>query len=591
MSRAAGLVLAIGLIAGSSPGAARARARTYFIAIGENRSLSPGVAALEYADDDAAKSWELFSMVADRAALLAVLDLDTARLHEDAARVAELPDRATLFARLGQFNQEMERDLARGDEPELFIVYAGHGDVDENGEGFVTLHDGRLTRSELYRDVIARSKASFVHVVVDACKSYYLVRSRSGAWKDDAVLDDRSRDAVRGLLHEEVLDRHPRAGVIVATSGDRDTHEWSRFRGGILSHELRSALSGAADVNEDGRIEYSEVRAFIAAANASVRNAEVRLDTFARPPALDRRRPLLDLSRAQASGRGRVLRFGSELSGRFSIADERGVRYADVHKDEGNEVGVLVPAGRSFFVTRDDVQEIEIPAGKATVELAAMDWSRISIASRGAVEETFRRDLYLTPYGRRFYEGFVATSGDLPVLPSANLGRAGAKVTPGSRQRLSAAYHLSPSPIGEGGLLHGLALRWEYRLAFASLGLQSELGTGSLATVPREQSLQRLAFLGVLGFDVPITGRLSGLVDVAVGWQLLSGVFEAGGRRFEGVEPRAMRAELGAGLSLRALGDLSLRLRAGAVIDGVYSEPVMSSALNPFAELGVGWGQ
>src|SRR5262249_58177828 len=107
---------------------------------------------------------------------------------------------------------------------------------------------------------------------------------------------------VKAFLEEEQLERYPRAGVIVATSGDQETHEWARYQGGILSHELRSALSGAADVNGDGRVEYSELRAFLAAANARVKNPEARIEAFAPPPALDRHHPLVGLPPAQNDG-------------------------------------------------------------------------------------------------------------------------------------------------------------------------------------------------------------------------------------------------------------------------------------------------
>src|SRR6478735_3608723 len=294
-------------------GVAGARTKTYALVIAQNRSLDPGVKPLRYADDDGVKTWELLSLYADRAALFVVMDEETARLHPDAAGLAEVPERQAIFDKLAHFNVEMAEDVAHGDEPELFLVYAGHGDVDATGQGYINLHDARLTRSDLFHDVIGPSKAKFVHVVIDACKSYFMVNARGGKkWVDDRVdpASDRSDQQVRAFLldEEEQLERYPRAGVIVATSGDQETHEWSRYQGGILSHELRSALTGAADVNGDGRVEYSELRAFLAAANARVKHPEARVDVFARAPALDRHRALIDL---RSAGAGRFLHFGT----------------------------------------------------------------------------------------------------------------------------------------------------------------------------------------------------------------------------------------------------------------------------------------
>ncbi len=175
------LVAALGALVGAaSP--ALAAPRTYALVIAENRSLDPGVAPLRYADDDGVRNYELFSLFADRAALFTVLDDDTARLHPDTARRAEVPERAAILRRLAEWNHAMEADLARGDEPELYFVYAGHGDVDGNGMGYVALHDAKLTRADLFREVVAPSKARFVHLVVDACKSYFVVNASGFTW-------------------------------------------------------------------------------------------------------------------------------------------------------------------------------------------------------------------------------------------------------------------------------------------------------------------------------------------------------------------------------------------------------------------------
>ena len=50
-------------------------------------------------------------------------------------------------------------------------------------------------------------------------------------------------------------------GVVVATSSEAETHEWSRFDGGVFSHELRSGLLGSADLDGDGQVRYDEIAA------------------------------------------------------------------------------------------------------------------------------------------------------------------------------------------------------------------------------------------------------------------------------------------------------------------------------------------
>jgi hypothetical protein len=568
---------------------ASARTRTYAVVIAENRSLDPGVRPLQFADDDGAKNWELFSLFAARAALFVVLDADTARLHPDAAAHAEAPERQAILDKLSYFNMEMQHDLERGDEPELFFVYAGHGDVDGDGQGYVNLRDGKLTRAELYRDVIAPSKAKFVHVIIDACKSYFMVNARGGRkWVDDRVPDAESaqgQEQLQAFLEEEQLDRHPRAGVIVATSGVDETHEWARYRGGILSHELRSALSGAADVNGDGRVEYSELRAFLAAANARVRNPEARVDVFARAPALDRHRALVDLRAATANAR--LLHFGAGVGGRYYVEDDRGVRWADLNKEPSASFDLVLSARHGYFVRRAEsvsaaeasFDEAEVPLGGRRVEVASLQWRPRAIAARGALDTTFRQDLYREPYGRGFYDGFVATSGDLPVEDAAPALVASAPVRPSLRQRLSVGYLLSGAPAGNTGLSHGVDARYAYRFWRAlDLGLAAQLGHGSgPITSDGQQALFRVAVLFTLGAEWRPVERLGLRLDAAVGWQLLSGTAVIGGQTLTGAEPRGLRFEAGGGADVRIAGPFGIYARGGLALDGLYSDAAPSS--------------
>jgi len=573
-------------------GIAEARTRTYAIVIAQNRSLDPGVAPLRYADDDGVKTWELLSLFADRSALFVVPDEETTRLHPEAARAAEVPERASILNRLRAFDVEMAADIVRGDEPELFFVYAGHGDVDAGGQGYVNLHDGKLTRGDLFREVIAPSKARFVHVIIDACKSYFMVNSRGGKrkWVDDRVdaTEDRHSDAkVRAFLAEEQLENYPRAGVIVATSGDQETHEWSRYQGGILSHELRSGLAGAADVNGDGRIEYSELRAFLAAANSRVRAPEARVEVFSRAPALDRHHALLDLRSAESHTR--FLHFGNALSGRFHIEDERGVRLCDLHKERAGTFDVAVSPRRTYYVRRstrssdgnsdgnsgDEEAEIR-PSAQRRIELSEASWHTRQVASRGALDESFRQDLYKIPFGRGFYDGYVATSGDVPVEEGTLFvvkepARSG-------RHVLQLSYLFTSSPAGRTGLSHGVDLRYDYRVwRFVDLGVAAQVGYGSDGSGPAEQSLTRVALLGTIGAEYQPLSWLGLRADFALGWQLFSGSMLLGNTRVEGAEGHGLRLELTGTLAFKVAQPLWLAVRGGLAVDGLYAPNAPSS--------------
>jgi hypothetical protein len=591
------LALALALSAGLGGRPAAARTRTYALIVAQNHSLDAGVQPLKYADDDGAKNWELFSLLSERASLFAVLDEETARVHGEAAAHAEVPERAAILDRLARYNDLMAADLARGDEPELFFVYAGHGDVDPRGEGYVSLADGRLTRGELYRDVIAPSRARFVHVIVDACKSYFMVNARGGRrWTDDQVAptEDGSTERVNAFLAQEELDHYPRAGVIVATSGDQETHEWSRYRGGILSHELRSALTGAADVNGDGRVEYSELRAFLAAANARVRLPEARVEVFSRAPALDRHRAVIDLRQAAGLDRPtRFLHFGSQLSGRFHVEDERGVRYADLNKEAGAAFDVVISAKHSYYVRRGDEEEGEVrPGVTRRIEVDGLRWQRRAIAARGAIDQSFQKDLYRVPFGRGFYDGFVATSADLPVDEGTPLVILEAKRP--LRHAITASYLMTGAPAGDSGLNHGLDLRYAFSAhRHVELGLAGQIGHGSgPAAGPTNatggQALTRAALLATVGVTFAPLQRLRLGLDAGLGWQLLAGSVQLGAQRVEGTEARGLRLELGGALAVDLIENLALRVRGGFALDGVYPQAVQSvSTPTGFLNVGV----
>jgi hypothetical protein len=177
---------------------------------------------------------------------------------------------------------------------------------------------------------------------------------------------------------------------------------------------VRSALAGAADVNGDGRVEYSELKAFIAAANLRVDDPRARIQLFAQAPARDRSAPLADLSRRSELS---YLMLPSEMAGRFHIEDERGIRRLDLHKEKDRALAIALPAGHSYFLRSIDQEAEFAPKAGQIVDAAQLEFREKAIASRGSVEESFRDHLFETPFGPKFYGGFVSTSGEAPVAP------------------------------------------------------------------------------------------------------------------------------------------------------------------------------
>ncbi len=386
--------------------------RNYVVIVGNNRGLGPGVAPLQFADDDAVHFAELMGPGAAELHLLTVMDRSTQRQHAALAETTQPPTRSALSAALAQVARGVSADAARGLPTQFYFVYVGHGGVDPDGEGYVSLLDGKLTRSDLFREVIAPSRATFNHVVIDACDSYYLVSSR-GAGEGERG-PDRS-EAIRRYLSAEDLAAYPNTGVLVSTTGDRASHEWSIYRGGVFSHAVVSAMAGAADVNGDGAVDYSEIAAFLQAMSAGVSDPRARLDVYVRPPAQALSAPFWWLG-----GYQRFLRLGPALSGKFFVEGPEGGRFADFNKAPGATVLVALPSPRGAYALVGDGREAPLPEGPLVTDAASVRWAETSVAARADVASALARGLFQVPFGPAFYAGFVAGApGFLPASSDA----------------------------------------------------------------------------------------------------------------------------------------------------------------------------
>jgi hypothetical protein len=380
----------------------------YAIVVGNSTSLTPGVRPLDFADDDAARYAELFDPIAHNVRLLTVLDPDAQRIHPALATRAEAPSKKNVIGALGELYRAMEKDRENGHEVVFYFILIGHGEIGPGGEGFVSLLDAPFSRTDLYEEVIRRSPATSNHVIVDACNSYFLVNKRGA---DDG--GPSRAGAVQSYLSQEELERFPNTGVVLSTSSAKESHEWSAYRAGVFSHEVRSALTGAADVSGDGRVDYSELHAFVAAANSRVEDPRARIDLYVRPPAIDVRMPLVDLRQARFTN---YLSVPAGAPARFYLEDDRGVRYADVNLS-GETATYLALVDRDFYWVRAPDEEREErfdlkQPGRIELDMRGMKPRKVAV--RGSVGDTFQAKLFREPYGLEFYRGFAASQGYVP---------------------------------------------------------------------------------------------------------------------------------------------------------------------------------
>ena len=367
----------------TAPASAASESGAYALIVAHNGGLDSSQAPLRYADDDGARYHELLAPRVREAVLLSVLDEETQVLHPGLAAKTRPPTRAALKEALTRLNARMAQDRARGERPVLYFVFTGHGKRGAAGEGTVSLLDGGFTRTDLFQGVLAPSQASYIHLIVDACDSYYFVHSRGAL-----PVGPAQAAAVKGLLATRELDRYPQVGVVLSTSTEQESHEWSAIRSGVFSHLVRSALTGAADVNADGRVEYSELHAFVAAASQGAEDVRGRLAAFVRPPALDRSASLADLGSRASVG---YLLVPAGLAGRLWVEDTRGLRVAELHKERERSLVLALPTGRGYFLrTRGREAAFSFSRAGAVVDGGGLAWSETAFAARARVRPSAR---------------------------------------------------------------------------------------------------------------------------------------------------------------------------------------------------------
>ena len=397
------VVGAAGRPASAATAPTNAEPQRFALVVGANDGGRPDLPRLRFADDDAIRNAEVLRALGADVTLLVAPDADTRTLFPAESASAEAPTRARLLAKVEALFRAAAAAKARGREVDFYFVFAGHGGFTEAGEGALFLPDGALTRHDLYESILARSPADFNHLVIDACHAYFFVSSR-GADDVERRLDARARE----YLDAQTLERFPNTGVAVASSAADTTVEWSEYQGGVFSHEVRSALLGAGDVNGDRQVTYAELGAFISAANSRVVHVRAKLNVFVRAPARAPARPLTNWTRRPLAS----LSLDRQVAGHLWVEDQRGVRLSEVNKAGDQSLRLALLDRERYFLRLDDDeysfqaapgQEITLAALTATPPHASERGSMIRSAAQRAVRDAVRAGL-LRPLRRRACE-------------------------------------------------------------------------------------------------------------------------------------------------------------------------------------------
>lgn len=475
----------------------------YVLAVGYNglppTASDPRLRELRYADDDAAAFAQLAHDLGARAFVLTSFDADTARRFPWLSGKVRPPLLEELRRTVRELNAAFEQDRKLGIEPVVLFTYSGHGIADAGAPPALTLADGGLTQAALYTEVLSALDARFVHVVVDACHAAAVVRPRD-VQAETTVL---SPDELHAQWARATLDGLAHVGALIASSASAQSHEWDTWQHGVFAHEVMSGLRGAADVNGDRRVEYSEMAAFLGAANSEVTDRAARVRPLIKAPRAAARAAIVALDRAHQPA---FLVGRPGLLGAIWVEADDGQRIADLSSDATHAVRLLVPSARRLFVrSAHGEAEVRVPAG-GSVAFEELQLDTRAFRYRGSVELSLQRGLFATPFGPAYYRGFVDSASEWVAVP-LRAARGTPAMTASDDSDGETTTFLAWSAMGVSGAL----LATSAVFGVMALDAKADFDEADGLELRSMQAADRFGAYRAASFGTLITGVLSGL--------------------------------------------------------------------------------
>lgn len=366
----------------------------FALVIGNNAPLADSAyEPLRYADDDAARFAELMTVLGAEVELLTVADRETRERFGATVEGARPPRREEVLRAIARLERRLQ--AAEGGTREVYVYFSGHGSV-TSSNAYLHLLDGPFSRTDIYQEILDRLPRERLHLVIDSCHAYFLASARG---------------RVQAEVETERIDRHPDVGFILSTSDRREVHEWDGYRAGVFSYQVLGALSGAADVDEDGCVSYAELHAYVVAANLGISNPRARIHPFVRRPTAWAPQ-VLDLRGVPASAQVRVPR---DVAGRLRVRDARGYAYLDANKPAGLGMRLIAPRPAPSSLDVEGRRYALRPGSPARYAATASTAAIGHVATRGAVEDEFRKNLFARPLSPDFVAGLEAAFDYTPA--------------------------------------------------------------------------------------------------------------------------------------------------------------------------------
>jgi hypothetical protein len=402
----AGAALASPSFAASGGGSAAPPPLSVAVVVGSNHSPSSTQQDLRYGDDDAVQNARTLALLGAETTLLVSPDAETRELFP-MAKPQGPATQVALRAAFGAAKAKLAAARAQGRHTDLYFLFAGHGDT-ASGRPFLQLDDGRLWREDL-AELLRAAGADENHVLVDACYAAAFVSDRGAGGEREGMPAGFSRARATWPA---------RTGFLTARSSGGQTHEWAEYQSGVFSHELRSGLVGAADVNLDGKVTYREIAAFVRRANEAIPNRRYRPEVSTIAPGGD-----LDAALAVLPSGPIVLELDVQPAGRAFVETETGIRLVDLHPANGVNVQVRLPTDLgSLFVEQEatpnvssSMREFKLQPRAGHVRMSALAASAPHVSARGAGHEAFLH-LFALPFDSQAAAAFSVDAQDAADL-------------------------------------------------------------------------------------------------------------------------------------------------------------------------------
>jgi Caspase domain len=219
--------------------------------------------------------------------------------------------------------QDLKTPAFKDQRSEFLFYYSGHSD--EQG---LLLGNEHLSYSEL-KNMITDMGSDVNIAILDSCSSGVFTRLKGGTQKAPFLVDESVDTTGYAFL--------------TSSSADEAAQESDAIRASFFTHYFISALRGAGDSTQDGKVTLNEAFSFASnetLSSTSKSQGGVQHPSYSINLTGSGDLVLTDLRLAKAG-----IELDTNITGRIFIKDESGRIVAELYKDEGLPMTISLPLG------------------------------------------------------------------------------------------------------------------------------------------------------------------------------------------------------------------------------------------------------